>query len=88
MGDFNNDSLVDVFFAGNQVDNKLYLNKGNLVFDDVIDISNLNKSDNLIWSSGVNVIDINNDNLQDIYVCNTLRKTLILEKICYILILV
>lgn len=80
LGDFNNDSLVDVFFAGNQVDNKLYLNKGNLVFDDVTDISNLNKSDNLIWSSGVNVLDINNDNLQDIYVCNTLRKDSNLRK--------
>ena len=80
LADFNKDSLLDVFFTGNQVDNKLFLNQGNFKFKDVSITSKINKSNSLIWSSGINVIDINNDDLLDIYVCNTLRKDSLLRK--------
>ncbi|HEX3166931.1 MAG TPA: VCBS repeat-containing protein, partial [Chitinophagaceae bacterium] len=70
VGDFNNDHLQDIYFTGNTVSNKLYLNKGNLRFEDVTDSAGVSGSGR--WSRGVSVIDINNDGLQDIYVCATL----------------
>lgn len=66
-GDFNNDSLVDLFFTSNQGQNKLYLNKGNLQFKDVTADANI--PNDSAWSTGVSVVDINNDGLLDIYVC-------------------
>ncbi|MBT8183239.1 MAG: VCBS repeat-containing protein, partial [Eudoraea sp.] len=74
LGDVNGDGLDDVFFAGNQVDNKLYLNQGNLKFKDVSKNSKIGKPDSLLWSSGVSMIDINLDGNLDIYVCNTFYK--------------
>ncbi|NNE75905.1 MAG: hypothetical protein HKN31_02410, partial [Pricia sp.] len=74
LGDLNGDNLDDIFLAGNQVDNRLFLNKGNLKFDDVSEISKIGKTDSLQWSSGVSLIDINADGRLDIYVCNTFRK--------------
>ncbi len=70
VGDLNNDGLQDVYFAGNQVLNKLYLNKGSLSFTDITDIAGAQKKAGQ-WSSGVSMIDINADGLLDIYVCNT-----------------
>src|SRR3954467_5988064 len=66
IGDFNNDGLQDIYFTGNQVANKLYINKGNFKFDDVTEIANV--SGNGKWCRGVSVIDINNDGFQDMYV--------------------
>ena len=66
-GDFNNDGLIDVFFASNQQQNKLYLNKGNLKFQDVTVAAKIPQDGG--WSTGVSVVDINNDGLLDIYVC-------------------
>lgn len=70
VGDFNNDGLEDLFFTGNLVSNKLYINQGNLKFKDVTDVAKLTTSD--IWSSGASIVDINGDGWMDIYVCTTL----------------
>ncbi|MFL5739530.1 MAG: VCBS repeat-containing protein [Flavisolibacter sp.] len=66
-GDFNNDGRTDLFFASNQQENKIYLNKGNLSFTDVTKQSGIPEDGG--WSTGVSVVDINNDGLLDIYVC-------------------
>lgn len=64
--DFNNDGLKDVFFCGNQVPNRLFLNKGNLVFEDITESANINTNKN--WASGVAFADVNNDGWMDIYI--------------------
>ena len=66
-GDFNNDGLIDLFFTANQGDNKLYLNKGKLHFKDVTKEADIPEDGG--WSTGVSVVDINNDGLLDIYIC-------------------
>lgn len=66
-GDFNNDGKIDLFFASNQSQNKLYLNKGGLTFRDVTLQAGIPHDGG--WSTGVSVVDINNDGLLDIYVC-------------------
>ena len=66
-GDFNNDGLMDLFMSANQSDNKLYLNKGNLQFSDVTQAAKIPNDG--AWSTGVSVVDINNDGLLDIYIC-------------------
>ncbi len=70
VGDFNNDGLQDIFFAGNMVPNRLYINKGDFKFEDVTDKAGIGGLGR--WGRGVSVIDINNDGLMDIYVCNTI----------------
>ncbi|MGB5370835.1 MAG: VCBS repeat-containing protein [Flavobacteriaceae bacterium] len=74
MGDVNGDGYDDLFFAGNQVANKLFLNKGKLKFEDISTAANIAKTDTLMWSSGVSLVDVNADGKLDIYVCNTFRK--------------
>ena len=72
IGDFNNDGLPDIYFTGNMVPNRLYLNKGDFKFEDITDKAGVNGMGR--WGRGVSVIDINNDGLADIYVCNTIYK--------------
>ena len=64
-GDFNNDGLEDLFFLGNMVPNKLYINQGNLKFYDISGSAGIEGDDR--WYSGVTLIDINNDGFLDIY---------------------
>lgn len=64
--DLNNDGLLDIFFCGNQVSNKLFLNQGNLKFIDVTESANINIGKN--WSNGITFVDINSDGWMDIYV--------------------
>lgn len=66
IGDFNNDGLQDIYFTGNKVSNKLYLNKGDLEFEDITESAGV--SGNGKWCRGVSVVDINNDRLPDMYV--------------------
>ena len=72
IGDFNNDGLPDVFFTGNIVSCKLYLNRGNFKFRDVTEEARV-KGDGK-WCRGVAVVDINNDGWPDLYVCATLKN--------------
>ena len=72
IGDFNNDGLQDIYFTGNMVSNRLYINKGNFKFEDVTEKAGVGGMGR--WGRGVSVIDINNDGLMDIYVCNTIYK--------------
>ncbi len=66
VGDFNRDGLPDLFFAGNQVSSRLYLNKGDCHFEDITAQAHLSTSS---WCTGATVVDINNDGWPDIYVC-------------------
>ncbi|MEM9888817.1 MAG: VCBS repeat-containing protein [Bacteroidota bacterium] len=66
IADINNDGLPDIFFCGNQVENKLYLNKGDLEFEDISANAGINVGK--AWSNGVTFADVNGDDWLDIYV--------------------
>ncbi len=63
--DFNNDGLTDLYFTGNQVPNALYINQGDLKFENIAEKAGVNGDDR--WYTGVTVADVNQDGLPDIY---------------------
>ena len=72
VGDFNKDGLMDLYFAGNMVTNKLYLNKGEMKFTDITEIAGVSGEGH--WCTGVTIVDINADGWPDIYVCASFSK--------------
>jgi len=66
VGDVNGDSLPDLFFTGNQVPNRLYLNRGGLRFEDITEQAGVAGQGN--WTTGVSLVDVNADGRLDIYV--------------------
>lgn len=68
VGDVNNDGLDDIFFTANKSDNQLYLNKGNLKFENITGTSGTKGRSNS-WKTGATMADVNGDGLLDIYVC-------------------
>lgn len=67
IGDINNDDLPDIFFTANENSNQLYLNKGNLKFENISAAAGIEGTGD--WKTGVNMADINGDGWLDIYVC-------------------
>jgi hypothetical protein len=66
VGDVDNDGLPDLFFSGNMVSSRLYLNKGNMRFEDITESAGVKTR---VWAAGASMVDINDDGFLDIYVC-------------------
>ncbi|WP_094766772.1 VCBS repeat-containing protein [Pseudozobellia thermophila] len=72
VGDINNDGLQDLYFTGSMVGSHLYLNKGNLEFEEIAKDAGVFAEG--LWNTGTTMVDINADGLLDIYVCRSAAK--------------
>ncbi len=71
IADFDNNGLPDIFLSGNEVPNRLYINRGDFRFEDITEIAGVNVPGR--WNSGIAVADVNNDGWMDLYVCATMK---------------
>ncbi|MEB2780988.1 VCBS repeat-containing protein [Algoriphagus sp. C2-6-M1] len=71
VADFDNNGLPDLYFTGNQVSNKLYLNQGKFKFEDVTETAGVAAASQ--WCTGSVVVDINGDGWMDIYVASAMK---------------
>jgi hypothetical protein len=76
VGDIDNDGLPDLYFTGNMVSSRLYLNKGDMRFEDITESAGVGTSGGGgAWANGVALADVNDDGLLDLYVCVSGLKT-------------
>ena len=59
VGDINNDGLSDIYLVSNEGSNALYLNRGNMKFEDISESAGVRSPG--LWKSGVSMVDINGD---------------------------
>ena len=78
IGDINNDGLSDIYFTGNMVGSRLYINQGNFNFKEIAEQAGVFASG--YWNTGTTMADVNADGLIDIYVCRSAAKIPTVEK--------